>query len=49
MGKMRNFYYNLQQNINFYYVIFIFIIYFFLFKLHTTLVKCEAQSDDPRS
>lgn len=49
MGNMRNFYYNLQQNINFYYVIFIFIIYLFLFKSHTTLVKCEAQSDDPRS
>lgn len=49
MDQMRKFHHNLQQNINFYYVLFIFIIYFYLFKSLTTLLKYEAQSDVPGS
>lgn len=49
LDQMRKCHYNLQQNIDFYYVTFIFVIYLFLFKSPTTLVKHEAQTDMPRS
>lgn len=49
MDQMRKFHCNVQQNIDFYYVLFIFNLYFFLFKSPTALVKCDAWSDVPRS